>query len=77
MVQKGMFYAGTLRLDKRLKVLLLPMLAMPSRPILREVPGRPRRILFWTGVLVAKWERSCFVKIMEINDLVLLIGVIS
>ncbi len=53
-MQKGMFYAGTLRLERRLKVLLLPMLAIPRRPILRDVPGRPRRILFWTGALVAK-----------------------
>lgn len=40
-VQKGIFYAGTFKLDSRLNVLLLPMLAMPSNPTLSEVPVRP------------------------------------
>lgn len=44
-VQKGIFSAGTLRLDSILKVLLFPMLAIPNSPILREVPGRPNRTL--------------------------------
>ena len=45
-VQKGLFSTGTLRLVSRLKVLLLPMLAMPSSPIFSEVPGRPSRTFF-------------------------------
>lgn len=43
MVQKGLFSTGTSRLVSKLKVLLLPMFAIPSTPILREVPGRPNR----------------------------------
>jgi len=43
-VQKGIFYAGTFRFDKMLKVLLFPILAIPNRPIFKDVPGRPRRI---------------------------------
>jgi hypothetical protein len=46
-VQKGMFSAGTFSFDKRLNVLLLPILAIPKSPILSEVPGRPSRTLFW------------------------------
>jgi hypothetical protein len=40
-VQKGIFYAGTLRFDKMLKVLLFPIFAIPKRPIFKEVPGLP------------------------------------
>lgn len=35
-------------------MLLLPMLAMPSRPILREVPGRPNRT-FLAGAVVNRY----------------------
>jgi len=48
-VQKGMFSAGTLRLDRKLKVLLLPILAIPRSPIFREVPGRPSLARFCTA----------------------------
>jgi len=50
-VQKGIFYAGTLRLDRRLNVLLFPILAIPSRPIFNEVPGLPSLTLLTVFVL--------------------------
>lgn len=45
-MQKGMFSAGTFKFDKILNVLDLPMFAMPSRPIFRDVPGLPKRARF-------------------------------
>ncbi len=47
-MQKGIFSAGTLRSERMLKVLLLPMLAIPSKPILSEVPGLPSLALLTT-----------------------------
>jgi len=68
-VQKGIFSAGTLRFDNKLKVLLFPMFAIPKRPIFKDVPGRPSLIRFWTGAFVAKLEKSCLVKIIELITL--------
>ncbi len=49
MVQKGLFSTGTFSFVNKLKVLLLPMLAIPRSPILREVPGRPSLTFFAVG----------------------------
>ena len=44
-VQKGMFSAGTFKLESKLNVLLLPILAMPNNPTFSEVPVRPNLTL--------------------------------
>ena len=55
MVQNGIFYAGTFRLDRILKVLLLPMLAIPSSPIFKDVPVLPSLTRFIVPFFCVKW----------------------
>jgi hypothetical protein len=60
MVQKGMFSAGTFRLVIMLKVLLLPILAIPNKPNLRDVPGLPSLTLL-SG---ATWAKAALVVLL-------------
>jgi hypothetical protein len=69
MVQNGIFYAGTLRLESMLKVLLFPMFAMPNRPILSEVPGLPNLALLTNANLKVVLKLSIIIIIKSINKI--------